>query len=115
MLHRLLEDLDLHLTQAVTILQRNPQSLGDSAGPVQVRQLRRVDIRIKMQNRIENRYPGKGFTKIVHITLITYLGGTQHVLGQLAQHFLGQVHQVVVITIGLVELKHGEFRIMTGG
>ena len=33
---------------------------------------------------------------------------------QPAQHFLGQIHQVTVVGIGLIKLHHGEFRIVPG-
>ena len=113
--HRLLEDLDLHLAQPVTILERNTQPGGDFTGAVRVRQLGGIHIRIKMQNGIEYRHPGKRFTKIVHISLIGHIRGAQYRLGQGTQHVLGQVHQVMVITVCLIELQHGEFRIMPGG
>ena len=55
-----------------------------------------------------------------HFTLgilncIHYLSGTQHLSGQLAQHILSQVHQVIKICVGLVELEHGELGIMASG
>ena len=39
-------------------------------------------------------------------------GGSQAVLDHAGHHRLGQAHHVVVVGVGLVELQHGELRIV---
>ncbi len=42
-------------------------------------------------------------------------GGAVHFVGDEGDEFLGEVHQVVVVAVGLVELEHGELGVVLGG
>src|SRR5438270_11331841 len=42
------------------------------------------------------------------------LGGAVHITRDLREHGLGEVHQVAIICVGLIELKHGELGIVLG-
>ena len=114
MLDGLLEDLDLHLAQAPAVFYGNAQPFGDAAGALLVRQGGGVDVVVVLQDGIEHRQPRERLAEVVDVILVGNLGGAQHVLRQGAQHVLGEVHQVVVIRVGLVELQHGEFRVVPG-
>ena len=90
-----------------------------------IRQLLGTDLGVVLKDRVKYRESLKWLGKVVvdlldHFALgilncIHHLSRTQHLGGQLAQHILGQVHQVIKVCVGLVELKHGELRIVTGG
>ena len=40
--------------------------------------------------------------------------GAQDIFSQHTQHVFGQVHQIVVICVGLIEFQHGKFRVVAG-
>ena len=43
------------------------------------------------------------------------LSRTQHFSSHLAQHVFCEIHQVIKVGVGLIELQHGELRIMSRG
>ena len=58
--------------------------------------------------------PGKGLAQVHFDAVIHDLCGSQHFLGHIAEHVLGQVHHAVIIGIGLIQFHEGEFRIVAG-
>ena len=68
-----------------------------------------------MQYRLFHSQTFEGLAKIIGLVLVIDPGCTQHLPGHHAQHILGKVHQVVVVGISLIELQHGELRIVPGG
>ncbi len=49
-----------------------------------------------------------------HLVAIRHVGAAQDQLRQFAEQFFGQVHVVFVVGVGLVELQHGELRVVPG-
>ena len=56
----------------------------------------------------------KRLAKVVLTALVFDRGSRVQLLRHASQQVLGQVHQVMIIRIGLIEFQHGEFRIMPG-
>ena len=48
------------------------------------------------------------------LVAIGHVGGAEHGHGQFAEQFLGEVHVVAVVGVGLVELEHGELGVVPG-
>ena len=59
--------------------------------------------------------PGEGLAEVEVLALVGNRCRAQHALRHVAEHRLRQVHEIAVIAIGLIELEHGEFRIVPGG
>ena len=76
-------------------------------------QLATVDIVVVGSNRLDQCQSREGLLQVVGFALILHLHGAAHRAGQVAQQRLGQVHQVAVIGVGLVELQHGELGVVT--
>src|SRR5690606_33559135 len=111
--------------EAPAVLEGNIQMFGDFPGTLFVGEGLGGNIRVEVQNRIKHRQAAEGLVEIVEGLLqylavgilhrVAHLGGTENLQAQLAQHVLGEVHQVVVVRVGLVELQHGEFGVVAGG
>ena len=95
----------------VSMLRRR----GQGAGSGQVVHLVRGDARVEVDDRIAHRQAPEGLAEVVGRALVDQGGGPEHGLGHAAEQVLGEVHEVAVIGVGLVELHHGEFRVVAGG
>jgi len=125
MLDGFLEDLDLDFAQPPAVLHVDIHPLGDLAGGRGIGQRLGGDLRVEVQNGIEHAHAGKRLAQVVfegfqHLPGLVahgvdHAGGAQHLLRHAAQHLFGQVHQIVVIGIALIEFDHGELRVVAGG
>jgi len=68
-----------------------------------------------VQDGLLHRHAGEGLAEVVTLTLVLYRAVAVDLQRHGPQHLLGEVHQVVVIRVGLVELQHGELGVVAGG
>ena len=115
MFHGLFKNLDLHLAQAITVLERDIQRCSYPARCIQIVQLRHLQFRIKVQDRFLYGHARKRLAEIVFFALPGNHRITQNQLCHGTQQFLCCIHQVLVVCVRLVEFQHGEFRIVACG
>ena len=73
-----------------------------------------ADLRVVLEDRIEHRQAHERLAEVEDLVAVGHVGGTEYRLGQFAEQFLGQVHVVFVVGVGLVELEHGELGVVPG-
>ena len=124
MLSSRFKDFDLHLAQSPAFFKVNAQILRYLSSTGFIGQLFGFDIGVVSQDGVHH---GQALERLAEVVLdgfffavgqgtgVHHRGGAEYFLGDGAQHVFRQVHQVVVVGIGLIKLHHGEFRIMTGG
>ena len=78
-------------------------------------QLLKGDTRAITHNRISHTQTGKRLRKIDFQALIYNGCCTQYFHGDLSKHGFSEVHQIMIIRVRLIELHHGEFRIVPRG
>lgn len=113
-LHQFLENHHLQLAQAFVAEDLGAGLLGDGPRLLDVVEVGGADLRVVLEDRIEHRQAHERLAEMEDLVAVGHVGGTEHRLGQLAEQFLGQVHVVFVVGVGLVELEHGEFGVVPG-
>ncbi len=111
---RLLENLQQQLAPAVAVLHLDAQLLAMAAHGLQIAQLAAFDLRVVLQHRVGHRPAAERRAQINRLIVPGQRRGGEHRLGDIADQVLGQVHDLVVGGIGLVQLQHREFRIVPG-
>ena len=87
--------------------------VGHLAGFLQGRDLPKVHAGVLL-NGLDHGNALKGLFKIDGYIAVLNDGGAVDLAGHGADHILNQIHHAVIVGIGLIELDHGEFRIMLG-
>jgi len=71
--------------------------------------------RVVLVDRLGDGEAVEGLSQVDGVALVLHHRVAEHGLGGFAEHLLSQVHHVAIIPVRLVELDHGEFRVVTGG
>ena len=74
-----------------------------------------VSLWVEAQHGLAHRESLEGLTEVEAGALVVEDGSAEHGLRHAAQQVLGQVHQVTVVRVGLIELEHGELGVVPGG
>ena len=111
-LDALLEDLDLDLAQPVGVLECNAEALCNGTRLRKVVDFRFRDIGIEVQDRLPDCHTRETAAEVIALPLILNGAAAVDVKRQASQHVFCEIHEVVVIRIGLVELQHRELGIM---
>ncbi|CRM89846.1 hypothetical protein [Pseudomonas sp. 22 E 5] len=114
MLHQFFENHHLQFAQAFEAQHLGAGFPGDGAGLVDVGQVVSGQLRVVLEDRVEHRQTHERLAEVEHLVAVRHVGAAQHQLRQFAEQFFGEVHVVFVVGVGLVELQHGEFRVVTG-
>ena len=115
MLGGFLEQRELQAAEAVV------RTVGDLAAleffnhECSIVEWRYAQFRVVVAHRVERGHPREGGAEVDLVALVGHDRGSQHFLRDGAKQGFGEVHQVAVIPVGLVELDHGEFRVMPCG
>ncbi|RMS44312.1 hypothetical protein ALP65_04607 [Pseudomonas aeruginosa] len=88
--------------------------LGDGPRLLDVVEVGGGDLRVVLEDRIEHRQAHERLAEVEDLVAVGHVGGTEYRLSQFAEQFLGQVHVVFVVGVGLVELEHGELGVVPG-
>ena len=75
-------------------------------------QLRVVQARVVTQNRFGHGHALEPRAEVDAPALVIDMRAAEHRRAQLAQHGLGQVHQLAVVGVRAVEFQHGEFGVV---
>ena len=102
---------DIALQMALLIL--DVVLLGNRSGFLQGVDLVEVDAGVLL-DRLDHADPLKRFAQVDLGVAVENGGGAQNLEGDVAQQLLGQVHDVLEVGVCLVELQHGEFRVVLG-
>ena len=113
-LDQLLENHHLQLAQPFEAEHLGAGLLGDGAGGVDVLQVGSADLRVELEDRVEHGQTCKGLAEVEQLVAVRHVGAAQDQLRQLAEQFFGQIHVVFVVSVGLVELEHGELGVVPG-
>ena len=112
--HRLLENFELELADAVTGFNLDTQSTGIGRQLLHRVPVRASELRIMALYGLLQGQALEALAEVVLLALVGHGWAAKDMFRQTPQHLLGQVHQVVIIRIGLIKLEHGEFGIVPG-
>ncbi|KPW50728.1 Uncharacterized protein ALO88_05605 [Pseudomonas syringae pv. antirrhini] len=113
-LDQFFENHHLQFAQSFEAEHFRTRLLGDGARLVHILQIGSGQLRVVLEDRIEHRQAHERFAEVKHLVAVRHVGAAQHQLRQLAEQFFGEVHVVFVVSVGLVELEHGELGVMPG-
>jgi len=111
-LGRRLEELQLQYAEPIGGQHAGAEALQRTAQELHACEVRRREIRIVAMDRLRHRQPVERLAEIDRVALIGHRGAAGHLLRDAADQLLGQVHQVVVVAIRLVELEHRELGVV---
>ncbi len=112
-LDQFFENHHLQLAQSLKAQHLGAGLLGDGTGLVDVVQVVSGQLRVVLEDRVEHRQTHERLAEVEHLVAVRHVGAAQNQLRQFTEQFFGQVHVVFVVGVGLVELQHGEFRVVS--
>src|SRR5699024_3930398 len=99
---------------ALPRLGRDAQALAVGAHRVDVAQVGGGDLRVELEHGVTHRPAPEPRPQVDLPAVPFHLRSAHHLQGDFADHRLGQVHDLVVGDVGLVELDHGALGVVPG-
>ena len=113
-LDQLFENHHLQLAQPLVAQHLGTGLLGNLARLLDIVEIGLGQLRVVLEDGVIHGQANEGLAKVEHLVAVRHVGGAQHRLRQLTEQLFGQVHVVAVVRVGLIELEHGEFRVVAG-
>ena len=114
-LARLLKNLDLQFPGPIIFLDRDIKRLANTCQVVTIAQTRIINIWIEVLDDLGDGHAGKPFREIKGLTLIRHFGRAQYRIRHTVQQCLDHHDEILVISIGAVQLQHRKFRVVLSG